>query len=166
MDNFELYHIEQKILSKQRPYHGVALYVRKQFPSNQRFSMSTESFECIALDVYISPFELIQVVMCYKQPGTPNQVMFTELQRMMDSIDSTKPFVIMGDFNINKHVHSALIAKMSQVVRCKQIISDVTTKANTCIDLIFSNMNANAHGSIFTAVSHHQLTYAAFDNAL
>ena len=35
-------------------------------------------------------------------------------------------------------------------------------KANTCIDLIFTNMNSSVQGAIFTAVSHHHLTYAAF----
>ncbi len=68
----------------------------------------------------------------------------------------------MGDFNINKAAHRGVIAKMSQILRCRQIISDVTTKADTCIDLIFTNMNATEHGSIFTAVSHHHLTYASF----
>ena len=165
MNNYEFHHIEQSILSKQRPYHGVAVYVTSQFPSNPRFSISTDSFECIALDIYIPSIESnIQVVMCYKQPKTSNKMLFTELHRMMEGIDSTKPVIIMGDFNIDKEVHSTLIAKISHIVECRQIISDVTTKSNTCIDLIFTNMNASKCGSIFTAVSHHHLTYAAFDN--
>ncbi len=46
----------------------------------------------------------------------------------------------------------------------EQTISDVTTMANTCIDLIFTNMNTHAHGSIFTAVSHHHVTYTSFED--
>ncbi len=34
----------------------------------------------------------------------------------------------------------------------------MTTKANACIDLMFTKMYAGAHGSIFTAVPHHHLT--------
>ncbi len=165
MENFKFHHVEQSLLTEQRPYHGVALYVTSQFPSYHRFSISTDNFECIALDIYIPPIESnIQVVMCYKQPKTSNEMLFTELHRMMECIDSTKPFIIMGDFNIDKQVHRTLIAKISQIVQCQQIISDATTKSNTCIDLIFTSMNATACGSIFTAVSHHHLTYAAFDN--
>ncbi len=83
---------------------------------------------------------------------------------MMKDVDKTKPLIIMGDFNVNKQEHGTVIAKMSQILQCRQIITDVTTKSNTCIDLIFTNLGATAHGSIFTSVSHHHLTYAAFDN--
>ena len=166
MDNYIFYHAEQSLKST-RPYHGVAMYVKKQFPSNHRFSISTDNFECIAADICIPPFPTnIQVVMCYKKPGTSSPLLFTELHRMMDCIDSTNPFIIMGDFNINKQIHGTLIAKLSQILQCRQIISDVTTKSNTCIDLMFTNMKATAHGSIFTAVSHHHLTYAAFTDLL
>ncbi len=90
-------------------------------------------------------------------------MLFSKLKAMMEHIDTTEPVIIMGDFNVNKQVHGTLIAQISQILQCRQIISDITTQSNTCIDLIFTNMNPSACGSIFTAVSHHHLTCAAFD---
>ncbi len=164
MANYEFYHVEKPV-STQRQYHGVALYVRKQYPCQKKFSICSDSFECIALDIHVPSKDVeIQIIMCYKQPRTPNQMLFSELQAMMEQIDSSKPFIIMGDFNVNKQQHGTLIGKMSQILKSRQIICDVTTKSNTCIDLIFTNINPTACGSIFTAVSHHHLTYAAFDD--
>ncbi len=162
IENYTFHHAEQSFISEQRPYHGLALYVRKHFKSKQIFSMCTDKFECMAVDIYI-PSKVL-VVMCYKQPRTPNHVLFTKLQEVMEHVDMTKPVIIMGDFNVNKLIRGTLIANMSQILHCRQIISDITTKSNTCIDLIFTNMEPTACGSIFTAVSHHHLTYAAFDN--
>ncbi len=162
IENYTFYHMEQSVMSQQRPYHGLALYVKKQFTCKPSFSMCTNEFECMALDMYI-PTKVL-VVMCYKQPRTSNHLLFSKLKAMMEHIDTTHPVIIMGDFNINKQVHGTLIAQISQIFQCRQIISDVTTRSNTCIDLIFTNMNPTACGSIFTAVSHHHLTYAAFDS--
>ncbi len=165
IDNYMFYHVEQSALSGQRPYHGVAIYVSKEFASEQRFSMCTDNFECIGLHVRNpSTGSRVLVIMCYKKPGTSNSVLFKALHTMMEHTDGTEPTIIMGDFNVNKQEHGALIAKISQILQCNQIITDVTTKSNTCIDLIFTNIEASKHGSIFTSVSHHHLTYAAFDN--
>ncbi len=129
------------------------------------FHRCTDEFECIARDVFIpSTQSHVQVIMCYKKPGTANDLLFKALQEIIKLANPLQPLVIMGDFNINKQVHGKLIAKMSKILNCQQVIHDVTTKANTCIDLIFTNMNTNAQGSIFTAVSHHHLTYASFQN--
>ncbi len=164
MENYEFYHMEQAVSSFRRPYHGVALYIRKQFTSDWRFSVCTDRFECIALDVCNPSIgSKVLIIMCYKQPGTSNQILLEELKAMMEHVDNTEPLIVMGDFNVNKQDHSTLIRKMSQVIQCRQIITDVTTKSNTCIDLIFTNLDSTRHGSIFTAVSHHHLTYAAFD---
>ena len=129
------------------------------------FYICTEEFECIARQVIVpSTQSHLQVIMCYKKPGVSNELLFNALQEIVRHTNPSQPLIIMGDFNINKQVHQNLIIKMSQILHCKQIISDVTTKANTCIDLIFTNMNASAYGSIFTAVSHHHLTYASFED--
>ncbi len=167
VEDFAFYHMEQSVSFNQRPYHGVALYVRRHFASEWRFSMCTNKFECIAVDICNPSTESkLLVVMCYKQPGTSNEVFFSELKKMMEGIDNTEPLIIMGDFNVNKHEHGTLIAKMSKILKCRQIITDVTTKSNTCIDLIFTNLDAATHGSIFTSVSHHHLTYSAFDHVM
>ena len=164
VENFDFYHMEQAVSSTRRPYHGLALYVKKQLASAWRFSVCTDRFECIAVDVCNpSTKSKVLIIMCYKQPGTSNQILFTALEAMMEHVDNTQPLIIMGDFNVNKQDHSTLTAKISQILQCRQIITDVTTKSNTCIDLIFTNLDATTHGSIFTSVSHHHLTYAAFD---
>ena len=129
------------------------------------FYISTDEFECIARDIFIPCTEShVQVIMCYKKPGASNELLLKALQEIVRLTNPLQALIIMGDFNINKQVHQKLISKMSHILQCKQIISDVTTKANTCIDLIFTNVSAHAHGSIFTAVSHHHLTYASFED--
>ncbi len=164
MEDFVFYHMEQSVSFNQRPYHGVALYVRSQFHSEWRFSICTTKFECIAVDICNTSTESkMLIIMCYKQPGTSNERLFTELQEMIQQVDDTESLIIMGDFNVNQQEHGTIVAKMSKILQCRQIITDVTTKSNTCIDLIFTNMDPTARGSIFTSVSHHHLTYAAFD---
>ena len=165
MADFKFYHIEQMFQSNPRPYHGVALYVKNMLPSTPMFYICTDEFECVARDVFIpSTQSNVQIVMCYTKPGTANELLLKALQEIVMHINVSQPVIIMGDFNINKEVHERLIRKMSWILKCKQIISDVTTKANTCIDLMFTNMKATEHGSIFTAVSHHHLTYASFED--
>ncbi len=165
MTDFQFHHIEHLLQSNQRQHHGVALYVKTTFPSKPIFHMCTDEFECIARDVSIpSKQSHVQVIMCYKKAGAANELLFKALQEITKLANPLQPLIIMGDFNINKEVHGKLISKMSQILQCQQIIHDVTTKANTCIDLIFTNMNTSAQGSIFTAVSHHHLTYASFED--
>ena len=162
---FQFYHSEQFLQLNKRPYHGVALYVKSMLSSNPMFCICTDEFECIARHVFLPHIQShVQVVMCYKKPGISNMLLFNALQEMVTFLDPLQPTIIMGDFNVDKKVHKSLIEKMSQILQCKQIISDVTTKASTCIDLIFTNMTAAAHGSIFTAVSHHHLAYATFED--
>ncbi len=163
--DFEFHHIEQLVQQNQRPYHGVALYVRKTLCSRPLFHISTDEFECLARDIFIPAKQSsVQVIMCYKKPSVPSEILFKALQDIANIADPSHPMMVMGDFNINKEVHQTVVAKMSRILKCRQIISEVTTKSNTCIDLIFTNMNAGICGSIFTAVSHHHLTYSAFDN--
>ncbi len=165
MEDFEFYHIEQSLESNQRPYHGVGLYVRKTFCSTHMFHISKNEFECIARDIFIpSTPSHVQVVMCYKKPGINNELLFKALRKIAKHANPSEPLIIMGDFNVNKQTHQPIITKMAQILQCRQLVSDVTTKANTCLDLIFTNMNAKQHGSIFTAVSHHHLTYGAFED--
>ncbi len=164
IEGFEFHHIEPYQTNK-RPYHGVAIYVKNILPSRPMFYICTHEFECIARDVSIPNIQShVQVIMCYRKPSAPNEILFKALQEIVMHINRFQPVIIMGDFNINKEVHEKLIGKMARILKCKQIISDVTTKANTCIDLMFTNMNATAYGSIFTAVSHHHLTYASFED--
>ena len=141
------------------------MYVKNTLPSTPMFFICTDEFECIARHIFIpSTKSHVQVIMCYKKPGAANNLLFNALQEIVVQTNLLQPVIIMGDFNINKEVHQKVIRKMSKILQCKQIISDVTTKANTCIDLLFTNMKAIAHGSIFTAVSHHHLTYGSFED--
>ena len=165
MADFQFYHIDQLIISNQRPYHGVALYVKTACCSAPMFYICTDDFECIAREIFIPCMPLpVQVIMCYKKPVASNDILFKALQEITMVANTSQPLIVMGDFNIDKHMHQSVIVKMSHILQCRQIISDVTTKANTSIDLIFTNMNTVAHGSIFTAFSHHHLTYAAFED--
>ncbi len=162
--DFEFHHIDQLLESNQRPFHGVALYVKTAFNSVPMFYICTDEFECIAREIFIPGIQFpVQVIMCYKKPAATKEVVFKALQKIAKVANLSQPLIIMGDFNINKNVDHRVIIKMSHILQCKQIISDVTTKANTCIDLMFTNMNAVEHGSIFTAISHHNLIYAAFE---
>ncbi len=165
MTGFAFHHIDQLLESNKRPYHGVALYVKTSFCSTPMFYICRNEFECIAREIVIPCMSApVQIIMCYKKPSTSNDILFKALQEMTMVANLSQPLIIMGDFNINKDVYQTVIAKMCHILKCRQIISDVTTKANTCIDLIFTNMNSDAHGSIYTAVSHHHLAYAAFDD--
>ncbi len=164
MEDFQFHHIEQVLQCDNRPYHGVAMYVKNTFPSTPMFYISKDEFECIAREVFIpSKQSHVQIIMCYKKPGAANELLFKALQEIVLHTNLVQPVIIMGDFNINKEVHEKIVGKMSRILKCKQIITDVTTKANTCIDLVFTNMNTTTQGSIYTAFSHHHLTYASFE---
>ncbi len=165
MAGFEFHHIDHIRESNQRPYHGVGMYVKKAVYSAPLFCICTDEFECIGREINIPSIKSpVQVTMCYKKPSASHDILFKALQEVATVANPSKPLIIMGDFNVDKRLHQTVIRKMSRILQCRQIISDVTTKANTCIDLIFTNMNVAAHGSIFTAVSHHHLTYAAIQD--
>ncbi len=165
MAEFEFYHIEQLLDSNQRTYHGVGMYVKNIFSSIPMFYICTDEFECLARDVFNpSTKSHVQILMCYRKPSAPHELLFKALRQIVMLVNTSQPLIVMGDFNIDKQKHEKTISKMSRILQCKQVISDVTTKENTCIDLIFTNMKAIEHGSIFTAVSHHHLTYASFED--
>ena len=76
-------------------------------------------------------------------------------------LQPTLPIVILGDFNINSHEHSAKYTTVSKVMRklnCKQVIKDYTRDSRTTTDLIFTNIRQDKYisGALESYFSYHK----------
>ena len=84
---------------------------------------------------------------------------FSKLKSLADNIDNHKPLVVVGDFNIdicNGKNHSSL-TQISQVLQCKQLVTEVTNNHGSLIDMVFSNCSDAATSTIESTWSDHKI---------
>ena len=77
-------------------------------------------------------------------------------QKLLPFIDTTKPLIILGDFNINVQTSHAINTFMSTAFNCTQRINEATTIANTTIDLVFTNTTLQYKTALYCPWSNHK----------
>ena len=106
---------------------------------------------------------VFQIVIVYSAPTTKYEILCSFLkEKIFPYIDTLKPFIVMGDFNINSdNGNSPFVQFVSQELRCSQLIKMPTTNNESTIDLIFTNQKNVKNGVTETPWSDHKAIWAA-----
>ena len=145
-----------------RPYHGLALYVKEYFQIQKFLKMQCKSFEFILADIFNVQRSYVQVVVLYRYPKS-SQTDFREdiLCHLKPVIDLNVKLVILGDFNVQVDgANTGFVDFVETLFGCMQQINQCTTDTGSMLDLIFSN--SEGYSDVIEAYwSDHKLIYCA-----
>ena len=142
-----------------RPPHGLAIYIKDDVDVLNQYCYSTYSFEFVSITVKYFNIEK-QVIVVYKSPKLSLQGLISVIKEELSThFDSKKPFVIIGDFNIDLSKNNKQFENtMKDLFHCQQLICQGTTNHGATLDLIFSN-HTGYSGTIQAYWSDHNLVY-------
>ena len=150
--------------SANRPYHGLALYIKDYFEIQRIEKFHSDICEFMFVTMYSNMKRCFQVVYFYKFPKSTQINLRNDIQHhLIPLVDMHTKLVIIGDFNIDaKDSASSFVDFMIKQFKCEQHINQSTTDSGSVIDLIFTNCPASSD-VIEAYWSDHKLVYCALD---
>ena len=150
--------------SMKRPFHGLALYVKKYFHIQKVVKLRCNSFEFILVGIFSIQRGYIQVVVMYKYPKRLQTDFRNDIRcHLRSAIDLNAKLVILGDFNIQiDGANTGFVDFVETLFGCIQQIKQCTTDSGSILDLIFSN--SGGFCDVIEAYwSDHKVIYCAID---
>ena len=150
--------------SANRPYHGLALYIKDYFEIQRIEKFHSDICEFMFVTMYSNMKRCFQVVYFYKFPKSTQINLRNAIQHhLIPLVDMHTKLVIIGDFNIDANDSaSSFVDFMIKQFKCEQHINQSTTDSGSVIDLIFTNCPASSD-VIEAYWSDHKLVYCALD---
>ena len=147
-----------------RPYHGLALYVKEYLQIQKVMKMQCKSFEFIFAGIFSIQRGYVQVVVLYKYPKSSQTDFRNDIHcHLRPVIDLNAKLVILGDFNIQVDgASTGFVDFVETLFGCMQHIKQCTTDCGSVLDLIFSN--SEGFCDVIEAYwSDHKIIYCALD---
>ena len=147
-----------------RPYHGLALYVKQYLQIQKVVKMQCKSFEFIFTGTFSVQRGYIQVIVLYKYPKSSQTDFRNDIHcHLRPVIDLNAKLVILGDFNIQiDDTSTRFVNFVETIFGCSQKIKQCTTDSGSVLDLIFSN--SEGFCDVIEAYwSDHKIIYCAID---
>ena len=147
-----------------RPYHGLALYVKEYLHIQKVVKLQCKSFEFILADIFNVQRSCVQVVVLYKYPKSSQADFRKDIHcHLRPVVDLNVKLVILGDFNIQVDgANTRFVDFVETLFGCMQQIKQCTTDSGSMLDLIFSN--SEGFCDVIEAYwSDHKLVYCALD---
>ena len=147
-----------------RPYHGLALYVKEYLQIQKVMKMQCKSFEFIFTGTFSIQRGYVQVVVLYKYPNSSQTNFRNDIRcHLRPVIDLNAKLVILGDFNIQTDgASTGFVDFVETLFGCMQHIKQCTTDCGSVLDLIFSN--SEGFCDVIEAYwSDHKIIYCALD---
>ena len=162
IDGFKIYRNDEKQTGKNRPYHGLVLYLKDDIAVQKLICKSEPQVEFIFSDVKVKTMNL-QVVYIYRSNkcGIPEFRTFLQ-EHLLPIINIKSSLVILGDFNVdllNDSANKQFEAHMQNQFGCAQHISESTTDSYTLIDHLYSNILDLTPGILPAYWSDHYMIY-------
>ncbi|XP_049426565.1 uncharacterized protein LOC125885132 [Epinephelus fuscoguttatus] len=140
---------------------GVLLYVKNTLTCREIVWSTAFNFDCVGVEITLSKEMSFSLICIYRQP-TAKVDFYDQLKLLLNSCDSNREKIIVGDFNINwddkqsrKNLKQIMDAhNLSQLVEKP---TRVTNTSQTRIDLLFTNNRdriSKIH-NILTGISDH-----------
>ena len=145
-----------------RPYHGLALYVKEYFQIQKFLKMQCKSFEFILADIFNVQRSYVQVVVLYRYPKSSQTDFREDIHcHLRPVIDLNAKLVILGDFNVQVDgANTGFVDFVETLFGCMQQINQCTTDTGSMLDLIFSN--SEGYSDVIEGYwSDHKLIYCA-----
>ena len=139
--------------------HGLMVYVCNTQVVSHAIRYPGHNIEAIKL-VLEHGMNQLCVIAIYSSPQTQATELYTTLHEILIECDNV-PVIIIGNFNIQtpKDNTNPLCNYMKVVYKCNQYVNKSTTKYNTNIDLVFSNLSNLTVGTIDCYWSDHKMVY-------
>jgi hypothetical protein len=154
---FQQYRQDSSHVSNHR---GLLMYIKNHIKPISTSMTQTDHLEMCRCDV---PFQdtKLQIVGIYKPPTTTLSQFKQQLHDMLMETDLDLPLILLGDCNLDVQSPDHpdhFVQYMMQQYNLHQHITQPTTWAGTCIDLIFSNCpGITTYALANTWSSHHVL---------
>ena len=165
LKNFKLLRMDEiRHDSVNRPYHGLALYIKDCFEIQKIEKFYSDICEFMFVTMYSNLKGCFQVVYFYKFPKSVQTNLRNDIQHHLTPlVDIHTKLVIIGDFNIHANDNASnFVDFMKKQFKCQQQINQSTTDSGSVIDLIFTNCPASSD-VIEAYWSDHKLVYCALD---
>ena len=150
--------------SGNRPYHGLALYIKDYFEIQRIEKFHSDTCEFMLATLYSNVKGCFQVVYIYKFPKRMQTNFRNDIHHhLIPLVDNHMKLVIIGDFNIHATDNTShFVEFMMKHFKCEQHINQSTTDSGSLIDLIFTNCPASTD-VIEAYWSDHKIVYCALD---
>ena len=144
IDGFHMMRNDQTTSSNARPANGLAVYTRDSVLIKNQILYSSKHLETIFLHISQEPgYTDLQLVFLYKAPSmSDTDFLVSFKQEVVQHLILSKPFIIIGDFNIDhSNDNNATLKKLNKLLSCKIINNEPTTDFASTIDLVLSNIS-------------------------
>ena len=155
-ENMVLYRFDDTVEeSNTRPFHGLATYVKRSDIVSNVFTSRTNKCEWQLLKLKIDG-TILYICSFYKAPKASRASTFESLKAMKEKIPDDAKLILLGDFNIDVYQESntVFIEKIQELFNVQQIVNRPTTRAQTLIDLCFTNVHVHLENH-YKVWSHH-----------
>ena len=140
-------------------YHGLMVYVCDTQVVSHAIRYPGHNITAIKL-VLEHGMNQLCVIGIYSSPQTQAIELYTLLHKILIEYDNV-PAIIIGDFNIptpNDNTNP-LCNYMKAIYKCNQYVNKSTTKYDTTINLVFSNLSNLTVSTINCYWSDHKMVY-------
>ena len=163
--NFPGYNLFRKDRVGGKVGGGVLIYVRDSIKCNViEWSHKELNFDCIGLNIMLSP-EMSFTVICLYRPPKTNSLFYDQLQTILKECDNKKEIIILGDVNLNWSNKSdrKRLKEITDKFNFTQLVKGptrITESSETQIDLVFSNKPERIIKTynMITGMSDHNIT--------
>ena len=122
-------------LSQPEAKHGTSIFAKIQLENVNHYNTNT-----LEATIAYDPIRKIHIVCVYRFPSSSIPKFVEDLKLIPATLTDEKK-VIMGDFNMNTHgKNQQTIANICKDMRTQQLVKEPTTKHNTVIDDIHTNI--------------------------
>ena len=115
----------------------MVIYIKENSQINLELFISSKHFEFSKVNIMFS-FK-IQFFELYKAPSVLNIELTVMLEKeIIPNLNTSKPFIIMGDFNLDIHgKHWTLLQKSCRTFACEMLMNGPTTDNISTLNLAF-----------------------------
>ena len=157
---------DQTTMHRERPPHGLAMYVKQSININLVETISSHEFECLVVQLKGPSYHnWTTLIVVYKSPKCAFEK-FKEHIFSMSRFQITEDLIIVGDFNydVSRNQNGRFLAFMKSIfpnTKCLDVSQ--TTRDSTKLDLCFTSL-VSASAKIITCVwsYHHTLVVSLF----
>ena len=119
------------------------LYVRDTFTCREITLPANIAFDCVGVEITLSEEMSLTMICLYRQP-TAKVDFYDQVKLLLNSCDSNKELIIIGDFNINWNdkQNRKSLKRITDKHNLTQLVDQptrITKTSKTMIDLLFTN---------------------------
>ena len=152
LQDFHMHRFDSSRHDNGRPYRGIVMYTKIQIDGLVSFTL--HGIETVSCSI-VHEGEDVQLVFLYTSPKSSSISNFLSfINELQDILDMSKPFIIMGDTNID-FFNQTLLTQYLQRREISQLMHIVTTDYQTCLDHVYVKGLSHMQTTVACLESHY-----------